>query len=257
LTEDTRPQPVVKCAGITKFFGGVQALARVSVSLHQSEVVGLVGENGAGKSTLTKILSGLLRPDQGEIWFGDEPVRNLTAQACRAAGIETVYQTLELCDALDAPANVFLGQEPIRFAIGPFRFIDERRAEVETRAKLKELGIQISDLRSTVRRLSGGQRQALAVARATIKGHRLIILDEPTAALGVRQKKVILDLIREVARRGVAVLLISHNIDEIMTVADRIVALRLGHLVMDVRRDATNRREVEEAMSGLRQVALS
>ncbi len=251
----TNDQAVVKCVGITKFFGGVQALAGVSLSLHPHEVVGLVGENGAGKSTLTKILSGLIQPDQGEIWLGPDLVRGLSAQASRAAGIETVYQTLELCDSLDAPANVFLGQEPIRFAVGPFKFIDERRAEAETRAKLAELGIQISDLRSTVRRLSGGQRQALAVARATIKGHRLVILDEPTAALGVRQKKVILELIREVARRGVAVLLISHNVDEIMTVADRIVALRLGRVVMDVRREATTRREVEESMSGLRPVA--
>lgn len=247
-------QPVVRCVGITKFFGGVRALAGVSISLHPHEVVGLVGENGAGKSTLTKILSGLIKPDQGEIWFGSDQVRNVSTHASRAAGIETVYQTLELCDALDAPANVFLGQEPIRFALGPLRFIDERRAEAETRTKLKELGIQISDLRSTVRRLSGGQRQALAVARATIKGHRLIILDEPTAALGVRQKKVILDLIRQVARSGVAVLLISHNLEEIMTVADRIVALRLGRVVMDVQRQETSRNQVEESMSGLRPV---
>ena len=248
--EPAQHEAVVRCVGITKFFGGVRALADVSVSMYSSEIVGLVGDNGAGKSTLIKVLSGLIKPDQGEIWFGPNRMQNLNPQISRALGIETVYQTLELCDSLDAPSNVFLGQEPIRFRLGPFHFIDRRRAEAETHEKITQLGIGLSDLGAPVRRLSGGQRQALAIARATVRGHRMIILDEPTAALGFRQTNITFDLIREVARRGVAVLLISHNLDQVLSVVDRVIALRLGQVTLDSRRDLVDRKDVEAMISG-------
>ncbi len=250
--EAAHQEAVVRCVGITKFFGGVRALADVSISMHSSEIVGLVGDNGAGKSTLIKVLSGLIKPDQGEIWLGSNRIHNLNPQISRASGIETVYQTLELCDSLDAPSNVFLGQEPIRFRLGPLHFIDRRRTEAETLDKITQLGIGLSDLGAPVRRLSGGQRQALAIARATVRGHRMIILDEPTAALGYRQTSITLDLIREVARRGVAVLLISHNLDQVLSLVDRVVALRLGEVTLDARRELVDRKQVEAMISGVR-----
>jgi ABC-type sugar transport system ATPase subunit len=243
---------LVRCRQITQFFGGVQALAGVSLDLYSGEVMGLVGENGAGKSTLTKILSGLINPDQGEIWFGDTRVRNLTPQSARRMGVEAVYQNLELCDNLTPERNVMLGQEPVRFALGPFRFVDYHKARAETIRHLAELGVSLPDLDVPVRRLSGGQRQAIAIARASVRAHRLMMFDEPTAALGLRQKRATLELVRRVAGQGVAVLLISHNLEEILAVADRIVALRLGEITLDKPRDATSRDEVEQHMSGFR-----
>jgi ABC-type sugar transport system ATPase subunit len=243
---------LVRCRQITQFFGGVQALAGVSLDLYSGEVLGLVGENGAGKSTLTKILSGLISPDQGEIWFGDTLVDNLTPHSAREMGVEAVYQDLELCDNLTPEQNVMLGQEPVRFALGPFRFVDSHKARDETVRHLLELGVTLPDLDVPVRRLSGGQRQAIAIARASVRAHRLMMFDEPTAALGLRQKRATLDLVRRVAEQGVAVLLISHNLEEILAVADRIVALRLGEITLDKARDATTRDEVEQHMSGFR-----
>ena len=242
---------VVRCDGITKFFGGVRALADVSFALRAGEIVGLVGENGAGKSTLTKILSGLLHPDQGQIHLGQTTVNHLDPRAARSWGIETVYQTLELCENLDASGNVLLGQEPTWAKFGPIRFIDRPAAVRETAVRLAQLGVVIPDMTVAVRRLSGGQRQAVAVARATIRGNRLVIFDEPTAALGLRQKKATLDLIAEVARRGVAVLFISHNLDEVLLLADRVVALRLGEVTLDAPKSALTRAQIELTMSGL------
>ena len=172
--------PVVHCDEITKFFGGVRALAGVSMDLYAGKVVGLVGDNGAGKSTFVKILSGLLQPDSGRIRFDEHLIDRLTPQKARNWGVETVYQNLELCDDLSAAANVMLGQEKIQFRIGPFRFIDRQWAVRETKQKLAELGINLPDYESPVRRFSGGQRQAIAIARATIRGRRLVIFDEPT-----------------------------------------------------------------------------
>jgi len=251
----TLTEPVVRCTGITQFFGGVRALVNVSLELFAGQIVGLVGENGAGKSTLAKILSGLITPDQGEIWFGDVRVHNLTPHKARAMGIETVYQTLELCDNLSPVANVMLGREPVRFTLWPLRFLDERAARVEAEKRLADLGITIPDLSAPVRRLSGGQRQAVAIARASLRAERLMIFDEPTAALGLRQKDATLQLIRRVASQGLAVVLISHNVDEVLAVADRVVALRLGEVTLDAARESISRSEVEAYMSGFRAAA--
>ena len=244
--------PLVRCRQITQFFGGVRALAGVSVDLFSGQVVGLVGENGAGKSTLTKILSGLITPDEGEIWIGDTLFDRLSPQRARQMGVETVYQNLELCDNLTPDANVMLGQEPVRYAFGPIRFVDHGKARSETVRRLAELGVTLPALDVPVRRLSGGQRQAIAIARASVRAHRLMMFDEPTAALGLRQKRATLDLVRRVAGQGVAVLLISHNLEEVLAVADRIIALRLGQVTLDISRAATTREEVESHMSGFR-----
>jgi ABC-type sugar transport system ATPase subunit len=246
------PSPLVRCESISKFFGGVKALDAVSLALHPGEVVALVGDNGAGKSTLVKILAGFLQPDLGELWIGNSPVVDLTPRRARAMGVETVHQHLLLCDNLGAATNITLGQEPVSRRIGPLRFIDHARARQEAARRLAEVGATIADLSLPIRQLSGGQRQAVAIARAMASSPRLVMFDEPTAALGARQTAATLQLIRRVAQRGVAVLLISHNLDDVFAVADRIVALRQGRLALDEPASTVRRDAVVMAMTGLR-----
>jgi ABC-type sugar transport system ATPase subunit len=236
--------PVVRCVELTKWFGGVQALRGISLDVHAGKVLGLVGDNGAGKSTLVKILSGLHGPDGGELWIGEERVTHLTPQGARERGIETVYQDLALCENLDAVSNVVLGQEPLLLKLGPLRVIDRRAALRIARHRLEVVGAHVPDLGRSVRRLSGGQRQAVAIARATMRAHRMIMFDEPTAALGVHQTKATLDLLRGVADQGVAVIVISHNMEDVFAVADRIVVLRLGAIALDTPTSDTSREEV-------------
>ncbi len=242
-------EPVVRCVEITKWFGGVQALRGITLDVFPGEVVGLVGDNGAGKSTLVKILSGLHHPDSGQLWIGDEEIHGLSPHSARAHGIETVYQDLALCDNLDAAANVTLGQEPVRFRIGPLGFLDRRRGMDVTKERLTVVGARLPDLHASVRRLSGGQRQAIAIARATVTAHRMIMFDEPTAALGIAQRKTTLQLIRGVADQGVAVLVISHNLEDVFNVADRIVGLRLGEITLDAPIGETTHEEAMACMT--------
>lgn len=243
--------PVVRGIGITKYFGGVRALDSVSFDLMPGEIVALVGDNGAGKSTLVKILSGIYQCDEGSLWLGEVKVSHLTAKRAREFGIETVYQQLLLCDNLGATANVMLGQEPVRSRFGPFEIIDNKRSVEQARRHIAELGIELNDLNSPVRRLSGGQRQAIAIARATVKAHRLIQFDEPTAALGVRQTRATLALIRQVAAKGIAVVVITHNLDDVFAVAQRVVALRLGRITLDAPVHQTTREQVVACMTGM------
>jgi len=223
----------LRCENIVKWFGGVQSLAGVSLTVHAGEVVALVGDNGAGKSTLVKTLSGIHQPDEGEIWLGDERLTHLTPTRARDLGVETVYQDLALCDNLNAVANVVLGQEPLRFRIGPIAILNKREAVKMAHQRLHEVGIRIADFNVSVRRLSGGQRQAIAIARAMMHARRLMMLDEPTAALGFQQTATTLEVIRSVASQGIGVLMISHSIDDVFKVADRILVLRLGRLVVN------------------------
>lgn len=243
--------PIVRCEGISKFFGGVKALDSVSVSFKAGEITALVGDNGAGKSTLVKIISGLHKHDEGKLWLGDTLVDHLTPRKARVAGIETVHQNLLLCDNLDIAANVVLGEEPTRFRFGPLKIIDHHASREKARAQLDRLGTSLPDLSRPVERLSGGQRQAIAIARAIMKAHRLVILDEPTAALGLRQTEATLEVIRRVAQTGVGVILISHNLDNVFAVADRIVALRQGRIAWDVTAAETTRETLVAAMTGL------
>jgi len=230
----------VRCEGIVKWFGGVQSLAGISLRVHAGEVVALVGDNGAGKSTLVKTFSGIHQPDAGTIWIGEEKVDHLSPPRAREMGVETVYQDLALCDNLGAVANVVLGQEPVRLRVGPVALLNKREAVRVAKARLQEVGIRIADFDVTVRRLSGGQRQAVAIARALMHAKRVMILDEPTAALGLQQTKSTLEVIRSVASHGIGVLMISHSIDDVFSVADRIVVLRLGRVVLDISAADTN-----------------
>jgi len=242
---------LVRLVDITKYFGGVRALHSVSLELYAGEITCLVGDNGAGKTTLVKILNGLHQPDLGEVWLGNTLVRHNSPQKSRQLGVETVHQHLSLCDNLGAAANVTLGQEPTRFRLGPLGFIGFRQSQSIARQRINDVGIELSDLDVPVRTLSGGQRQAIAIARATVHGHRLIMFDEPTAALGIAQTRATLELVRRVADQGMAVILISHNLDDIFAVADRIVALRLGEVSLDETLGSTNREKVVACMSGL------
>ena len=209
--------------GITKRFGAVRALNGVDLDIFSGEVVALVGDNGAGKSTLVKILSGVHPQDSGSITFGGAPAVIASPTDARDLGIETVYQDLSLCDNLDVVSNLWLGRELRKNGV-----IDEVEMEQRSWTLLRELSARISSVRVPVAALSGGQRQTVAIARSLIGEPSILILDEPTAALGVAQTAEVLNLIERLRERGLGVIIISHNIADVQAVADRIVVLRLG-----------------------------
>ncbi|RFU39672.1 sugar ABC transporter ATP-binding protein [Actinomadura logoneensis] len=216
-------EPVLSARGVGRSFGAVRALDDVTLDLRAGEVTALVGDNGAGKSTLVKILSGVVVPDTGRIVLGGEPVRIVRPHDARALGIATVHQDLGLCENLDVVANLFLGAEPHRWSL-----LRSLRMERTARDLLASLDVRIPDLRTPVASLSGGQRQSVAIARALLGEPRAVLLDEPTAALGVEQTAQVLALIRRLRERGLAVLVISHNLADVRAVSDRIAVLRLG-----------------------------
>lgn len=214
--------PVLRLSGISKNFGAVSALADIDLEVYPGEVVALVGDNGAGKSTLIKTLAGVHQPTSGTIEFNGEKVTLSTPGAALDLGIATVFQDLALCENLDVVANIFLGRE-----LSPYR-LDEISMEIKAWKLLNELSARIPSLREPVASLSGGQRQTVAISRSLLLDPKLIMLDEPTAALGVAQTAEVLDLIERVRDRGLGVLMISHNMEDVRAVADRIVVLRLG-----------------------------
>jgi fructose transport system ATP-binding protein len=231
---DDRRQPVLSAHGLVKRFGRVTALVDSNLELYPGEVLGVIGDNGAGKSSLIKCLSGAMVPDEGEIELEGQPVHFRRPSEARAAGIETVYQTLAVAPALDIASNMFLARE--RRRPGPLgkwlRMLDTSGMRREARKTIQELGIgTIQDITQTVETLSGGQRQAVAVARAAAFGSKVVILDEPTAALGVKESGLVLQLIRDLRDRGLPVILISHNMPHVFEVADRIHIQRLGRRV--------------------------
>ena len=232
--------PVLELAGINKRFGAVQALRNVDFEVFPHEVVCVVGDNGAGKSTLIKVMSGTYRADEGRfLWRGSEVSVARPGDAA-ALGIQTVYQDLALCDNLDVVSNLFLGRERVRTAV-----LDEVAMEQRAMQVLDDLGVQLPSIRRPVANLSGGQRQSVAIARAAMWDSALVVLDEPTAALGYIQTRMVLRLIKRLRDRGLGVVLVSHNLDNVFDVADRIVVLRLGRRVATfAARDATPERVV-------------
>ncbi|MFF4176414.1 ATP-binding cassette domain-containing protein [Streptomyces sp. NPDC001750] len=215
--------PVLELRGISKRFGAVQALTDVDLEIRSGEVVALVGDNGAGKSTLVKTVSGVHPIDEGVIEWEGAPVRVNRPNDAQALGVATVYQDLALCDNLDVVANLFLGRELRKASV-----LDEIAMEKRARELLDTLSIRIPSVRTPVAALSGGQRQVVAIARALIGDPKIVILDEPTAALGVEQTAQVLDLVERLRERGHGVLLISHNMADVRAVADRVAVLRLG-----------------------------
>lgn len=229
-------QPLIELRGISKTFGHVQALQRVDFSVYPGEVIGLVGDNGAGKSTLIKIISGAYQPDGGTILVDGAPVSFNSPRDAMRAGIATVYQNLALVDQRDVASNIFLGREPTRGLI-----LDRRRMLTESVEVLGQLRSDIPSVEIPVGLLSGGQRQAVAIARAVHESAaRLVIMDEPVAALGIEESRKVLRLIKQLKGRGHAVIVISHNLEHVFSVTDRIVVLRRGRLVgARSREDAT------------------
>ncbi|MBW4077614.1 MAG: sugar ABC transporter ATP-binding protein [Acidobacteria bacterium] len=219
--------PLLSLRGVSKNFGPVQAIQGVNLDVPDGQVTALIGDNGAGKSVLIKTISGIWPPSEGKIFWKGEEVHNHSPRGAAALGIATVYQDLALCDNLDIVQNMYLGREETKFGA-----LDEIKMELATNQLLKDLSVStVKSVRQLVASLSGGQRQAIAVARAVMRDSRLVILDEPTAALGVSQTRQVLELIRTLSSRGIAVLVISHNLNDVFSVADRIAVMHLGSLV--------------------------
>ena len=225
----------LEARGVVKSFGHVDVLRGVDFSARAGEVTALIGDNGAGKSTLIKILSGALQRDGGEVLLDGEPVRMASPTRARELGIETVYQDLALAPELGPAENAFAGRELLRPGLaGRLGFLDKKAMRARAEEAFTSMGTDVKDLDAPVGALSGGQRQSVAICRAVMWARRVVIMDEPTAALGVRQTGKVLELVRRVAGTGVAVVLISHNMPEVLAVADRVQVLRLGRRVADL-----------------------
>jgi ABC-type sugar transport system ATPase subunit len=250
--------PLLQATGIQKRFGSVVALRDANLELVEGEVHAIVGDNGAGKSTFIKILSGVTQPDGGELLIDGRAVTIHNPQMARDFGIETVYQDLALAGHLDAASNLFLGREKmLPPPLGWMGFLDKRAMRRRTEEEMRHLKIGIKSVEQPVLSLSGGQRQAVAVARAVAWGKRIVIMDEPTAALGVRESLMVLQLIREIRGRGIGVIMISHNLPEIFDVADRITVMRLGQTVAMFTRAQTSMEAIVTMMTGAESQYLS
>ena len=237
--------------GVSKRFGAVQALDHVDLEVKAGEVVGLVGDNGAGKSTLVKTIAGIYSPDEGDFYFAGQAVTIHDANAAVALGIATVYQDLALCDNLDVVANLFLGREVEGGGIGAVtRAIDETLMERRSHELLENLAVTIPNVRNEVGTLSGGQRQQVAVARSLLGEPKLVLLDEPTAALGVAQTAQVLTLIKRLREQGLGVLVISHNLADVFEVTDRIFVLRLGKRAASFDTATASEEDVVAAITG-------
>jgi ABC-type sugar transport system ATPase subunit len=226
--------PVVELRDIKKHFGAVRALKGVDLTLNRHEVLGLIGDNAAGKSTLMKVLSGAYIPNEGGIYIEGQEVHFSSPMDARRLGIEMVYQDYALANNLDVAGNVFMGREVVRWKLGPFGVMDYPHMERETKSLINRLRIDIPSVRQKVERLSGGQRQAVAIARATAFDAKVIIMDEPTAALSVAAIDKVLDLIAQLREHGSSVIIISHRLEDVFRVADRMIVLRQGRKVCDM-----------------------
>jgi len=237
--------PLVEMKDIRKEFGKVRALNHVDFRVGQKEVVGLLGDNGAGKSTLIKILVGLYPPDQGEIFFEGRKVRFSSPQEARAVGIETVYQDLALVPLMSISRNFFLGREPTR-KIGPFRFLQKKSMDKDCHEILVEIGIGVRSPSENVEFLSGGERQAISIGRAMYFGAKLLVLDEPTAALSIKETNKVLDYVLQAREKGLSVIYITHNIYHVFPIADRFTALDRGVKVGDFNKTDTTPEKIIE-----------
>jgi D-xylose transport system ATP-binding protein len=232
--------PIVEMKEISKHFGGIQALQEVTIDLFEGEILGIVGHNGAGKSTLIKILSGAYTADTGKIYFRGKEVEIRTPKDSKALGIETIYQHLALADNLNVPANVFLGRE-IKNRVG---ILDERSMENATRQMLERLKLKISSLKVRVLKLSGGQRQCIAISRAVYFNAKILIMDEPTAALGVQETERVHGLMQQLKNEGIGIILISHDLHDVFKLSDRIAVMKNGVLVGIKKINETTKDEV-------------
>jgi ABC-type sugar transport system ATPase subunit len=241
---------VLEVRNITKRFGGLVAVNNVSMGVNAGEVVGLLGDNGAGKSTLIKVISGVYGADEGTILFQGKEVRIGSPMDALALGIETIYQDLALAENLNTPANIFLGREKMKKALGFLSVLDHAYMQEESRKVLEKLDILIPSLRNRIRALSGGQRQAVAISRSIYWDAKFLIMDEPTAALGVAEQKKVIGTINLLKSHGIGIIVISHQMHDVFQVADRMVIMRRGEKVAELVTAETNPDEVVGAIVG-------
>lgn len=244
---------VLKTEGLTKHYGGVHALEGANFSLKKGEHVAIMGDNGAGKSTFVRQITGVEQPSGGKILFYDKEVNFKGPLEARQAGIETVFQTLALADDLDVPSNLFLGREIFKFKLGPFSILDKKAMREETLKALQRTAVKIPNLNSRIRNMSGGQRQCVAIARTATFASQLIIMDEPTAALGVVETAQVENIVRTLKTNGEPLILISHNMRQVFDLADRIVVFRRGRIVANLTKTKTSSEEVVQYITGAKQ----
>jgi ABC-type sugar transport system ATPase subunit len=237
---------LLRISNVTKAFGAISVLNGVNLVIEPGTVTGLVGDNGAGKSTLMKTITGIYSMDSGDITFNDQPMNSLAPGARRALGIEMIYQDLALAKQQDVSENIFLGREPTKM----FGYVDKAKMDAEALKMIKRLGVCIPSIHRPVGLFSGGQQQSIAIARALTFNPKLVIMDEPTAALAVREVESVLKLIRQMRDEGIAVVLISHRLNDVMEVTDRIVVLRQGRIEADLVTALTKLRDVVEYIVG-------
>ncbi|MFV2063126.1 MAG: ATP-binding cassette domain-containing protein [Chloroflexota bacterium] len=242
--------PLLAARGVWKSYGGVHAVRDVTIEFPAGSVTALVGDNGAGKSTLVKMLSGVLRPDRGHLVVAGREARFSNPATARAHGVETVYQDLALADHRDVTENMFMGRELVR-GVGPLRFLDRGSMQRQTEKSLAELNVNIPSVRQQVRRLSGGQRQAIAIGRAVHWGSRILIMDEPMAALGLQESGRVQELIQRLADRGLTQVIVSHNLDHVFFLSTRIAVMRLGRLAGMRETKLTDHEEIVRLVAGL------
>ena len=243
---------ILEVRGLTKHYGGVHALEDANFALKDGEHVAVVGDNGAGKSTFVRQITAVEQRTSGEVFFDGQPVTFGSPLEAREAGIETVFQNLALADDLDVPSNLYLGREIIKFNLGPFSILDRKAMRDATRAALERTAVKIPDITNAIRNMSGGQRQCVAIARAAAFASKLIIMDEPTAALGVQETAQVENIIKGLKERGVPLILISHNLRQVFDLVDRIVVFRRGRIVASLNRDETDGNDIVSYITGVK-----
>jgi fructose transport system ATP-binding protein len=241
---------ILRTEGLTKYYGGVHALENADFELRKGEHVAIMGDNGAGKSTFVRQITGVEQPTRGKIIFDGKEVAFKGPLDAREAGIEAVFQTLALADDLDVPSNLFLGREKIKLNLGPFSILDYKAMRNATRDALVKTGVKIPSLSNTIRRMSGGQRQCVAIARTATFASKLIIMDEPTAALGVQETAQVENIVRTLKAAGEPLILISHNMRQVFDLVDRIIVFRRGRIVANLRKEETNGNDVVAYITG-------
>lgn len=240
-------KPIIRLRNITKNYGNIRALQSINLDIHMGQVLALVGDNGAGKSTLIKVLSGAIKPSQGEIEVADKVYAGLNPALAISLGISTVYQDLALVDTRDVAANLFLGRELVKLGF----WLDKKLMNKKSKQLLRRLNVNILDPQRTVSQLSGGQRQGIAVARAINQGGKVIIFDEPTAAMGVNESRQILNLIKDLAEHGYAVIVVSHNLDHVLEISERVCVIKQGCLVADLVATQISPSEIAHYITGI------
>lgn len=241
---------ILETRDLTKHYGGVHALEGANFALRKSEHVAIMGDNGAGKSTFVRQITGVEQPTRGEIIFNGKPVHFAGPIEAREAGIETVFQTLALADDLDVPDNLFLGREKTLFRFGPFSILDYRGMREATLAALEKTAVKIPNVKNTIRNMSGGQRQCVAIARTATFHSKLTIMDEPTAALGVQETAQVENIIRTLKQAGEPLILISHNMRQVFDLVDRIIVFRRGRIVANLNKEETDGQDVVAYITG-------